>query len=353
MELYGEQWETAELRRRVGRLEQLAGVRLVTLGDGVERGVRVLEFRSGAGFDFDVLVDRCMDVGRCSLDGRSLAWESPTGWVSPDRCEPQGNGWLRSFGAGLMTTCGLEHVGDAVDGFGLHGRAASIPARLVGYGTLADADGGLTLWAEGEIVQAEALGERLVLRRRIEARVGERRLTISDRVVNEGFAAVETMFLYHVNAGFPLLDEGAELLVPARSVRAMLDHHGTDGYSTMRAPRAGFEAEVYEHADNAAEADGRVPVALVNRARGYGLYELYRRDQFPYHWTWRNLAEGSYVLGIEPSTATAAGRAAARANGDMVVLEPGEGRDYELELGALAGAAEIDAFAARVAALRA
>ena len=52
-----------DLMRRVGRLEQVAGVRLVSLGDGVERGVRVLEFRTGTGFSFDVLVDLSMDVG--------------------------------------------------------------------------------------------------------------------------------------------------------------------------------------------------------------------------------------------------------------------------------------------------
>ena len=32
-----------ELMRRVGRLDQVAGVRLVTLGDGIERGVRVFD----------------------------------------------------------------------------------------------------------------------------------------------------------------------------------------------------------------------------------------------------------------------------------------------------------------------
>jgi hypothetical protein len=41
-----------ELMRRVGRLDQVAGVRLVTLGDGIERGVRVLEFSTGTGFAF-------------------------------------------------------------------------------------------------------------------------------------------------------------------------------------------------------------------------------------------------------------------------------------------------------------
>jgi len=68
-EIFGTRWSRTELMRRLGRLEQAAGVRLVTLGDGIGRGVRVLEFRTGSGFAFDVLVDRCFDVGRCEFGG--------------------------------------------------------------------------------------------------------------------------------------------------------------------------------------------------------------------------------------------------------------------------------------------
>ena len=39
-ELFGAGYPRAGLLRRVGRLEQVAGVRLVTLGDGQGRGVR-------------------------------------------------------------------------------------------------------------------------------------------------------------------------------------------------------------------------------------------------------------------------------------------------------------------------
>ena len=49
--LWGRRWSRAELLARVGRLEQLAGVRLVEGGDGAERGVRLLRVSTGAGFD--------------------------------------------------------------------------------------------------------------------------------------------------------------------------------------------------------------------------------------------------------------------------------------------------------------
>ena len=70
------------------------------------------------------------------------------------------------------------------------------------------------------MLQAAVFGEQLLLRRRIEARVGESRLRIHDVVENVGHDRTPHMYLYHVNAGYPVVDEGAELLVPARAVAA-------------------------------------------------------------------------------------------------------------------------------------
>jgi hypothetical protein len=63
------------------------------------------------------------------------------------------------------------------------------------------------------------------------------------------------------------------------------------------------------------------------------------------------LGEGNYVVGIEPCTNRPAGRLDAKERGELIVLQPGEKRVYDVELGALHGAAELDAFSARVAAL--
>jgi hypothetical protein len=153
--LWGRDYDRRDLMNHVGRLQQIAGVRLVTLDDGVERGVRVLEFRTGTGFAFDVMVDRAMDVGRCEHAGRALGWQSATGFPGPWAYEPEGLGWLRGFGGGLVTTCGLEHAlfmaedtaahfhypAKETERFGLHGRISYRPARLTGYGERWDGDG--------------------------------------------------------------------------------------------------------------------------------------------------------------------------------------------------------------------
>lgn len=361
-ELWGRTYGKAELLERVGRLDQAAGVRLVTLGDGIERGVRVLEFRTGTGFAFDVLVDRAFDIGRCEHRGRPLAWCSGVGFAGPWYGEPEGLGFFRTWGGGLLTTCGIDHAlfmaedtaaqyhypPKQTEEFGLHGRVSSRPARLAGYGERWEGDS-CVLFAEGEVLQASVFGEHLLLRRRIEARVGESRLRVHDTVENVGFDTTPHMLLYHVNVGFPVVDAGAELLVPARGVEARGDHP-LEGYRTLAAPAEGFVEQVFEH-DVAAEADGTVPVAVVNRPLRLGVYELFRRHQLPFHFVWRTLGQGTYVVGIEPCTNRVAGRVDARERGELIELRAGERREYDLELGVLHGEAAIDGFAARVRAL--
>ena len=109
VELWGRHWTRPELLARVGRLDQMAGVQLTEAADGAERGVRLLRFATGAGFDFEVLVDRGFDIGRAWLGGRSLAWWSPVGLVGPYD-ERAALAWFRGFPGGLVSTCGLDHT---------------------------------------------------------------------------------------------------------------------------------------------------------------------------------------------------------------------------------------------------
>jgi hypothetical protein len=359
--LFGSQLDQASLMRRVGRLEQAAGVRLVTLGDGIGRGVRVLEFNSGSGLHFDVLVDRCFDVGACTFKGRSLTWLSSTGVVGPWYAEPLGLGWFRAWGGGLVVTCGLDHIQfggkDSAEHFhqdvqpeieyGLQGRIGMLPAHLVGYGEQWHGDE-CVLWAEGIVHQAAVFAEALELRRRIEVTLGGSALRISDQVVNVGFEQTTHMYLYHVNIGYPVLDQGARLLIPAqRGALTTGDETPVEDYRVMTAPQLHFREQLYEH-DVSAEPDGTAPVALVNDALGLGVYQLYDRRALPFHTLWRMMAEGTYVVALEPTTNRDAGRFDAKARGELQWLEPGEERRYRLEVGVLDGPAHISEFADRV-----
>ena len=362
VELFGGDWSRAQIDQRTGALAQVAGVELLEYADGPERGVRVLDFRTGAGLSFRVAVDRGFDLLSADYGGVPIGWRSPTGPRHPGLAsveENRGWGFLRAF-TGLLATCGLDHAlapatssvahyiypGFTESDYPLHGRVAQIPAHLVGYGERWEGDA-CTLWAEGEVAQTAVFGENLVLTRRIEAEFGGTTISVDDRVENRGFRPTPHMLLYHYNVGYPLLDDGAELLVPSRAiVHAMHgDLHAQGvGHRIQGPPRADFSEQVYEH-DVVAGPDGMASAALVNQALGAGLgIRLdYDRTALPCLIEWQCLQSGLYVLGIEPSTNHVLGRKFAEERRELMFLEHAETRRYRTRLLVLDGAKAIAA----------
>ena len=76
VELYGKSYTRAQIEAASGGLSHAAGVRQMVLDNGSERGNRVLEFRSGTGLRFTVMIDRAMDIGDCDHCGRGIGWRN-------------------------------------------------------------------------------------------------------------------------------------------------------------------------------------------------------------------------------------------------------------------------------------
>lgn len=360
--IYGQTLSRRQLAERAGLLSQVAGVRLTTLADGVERGIRMLEFRTGSGLRFTVLVDRAMDLADCDYKGFGIAWNSPTGYRNPALHEYEGEdglAWARSF-SGLLVTCGLDHIlgpeeisashfnypGKKTTRHSLHGRIANIPARLAGYGESWDGDR-CVLWAEGVVQQAAVFGENLHLVRRIEADVGGSEIRVIDRVVNQGFMPTPHMLFYHVNVSYPLLDGGSRYLAPINDV-IWASHAGDEyrrqesGYRVALPPQDRFREQVWQHSLTA-DSSGKVPVAIVNDRIGLGLEVVTAQEQLPCAYVWQNFQAGQYALGIEPSTNHVLGESFARRRNELIWLEHGEQRSYQVTFRVLDGLEQIDA----------
>lgn len=367
--LYGKPIKAADLSERTGSLAQFGGVRLVTLENGVERGIRMLEFHTGSGLYFSVLVDRAMDIAELSHKGRAIGWQSPTGFRHPglhNHEGEQGIGWVRSF-SGFLSTCGLDHVlgPEEVSAenynypyrksvkHGLHGRIGSIPAKLTGYGERWEGDRCI-LWAEGVVEQAAVFGEVLHLHRRIEADLGGNEIRLTDRVVNAGFAQTPHMFFYHVNLGYPVIDEGSRYLAPIGDV--IWASHEQElqkqvvGYRTCTEPQRDFREQVWAY-EMAADSQGKVPVAVVNDRLGFGVCIETRKDQLPCAYQWQNFLAGHYVMGVEPSTHHVKGNTFARDRGEMIWLSAGQERHYDTKFSILDGADQIAALQKRISAI--
>ena len=345
--LFGRDWTRAELLRRIGDLSQLGGVEVIELQGGRAQGVRAVRVRTGP-LAFTVLAGNCLDIYDCSYEGASLSWHSPTGVAAGPYHEDEGLRTLRVFQGGLLVTCGLTQVGapnvDEGVPLGLHGRVHHLPAESFVADGRWEGDEYL-MWVEGRVREATMFGENLVLHRRIETRLGSASLKVVDTVENQGFAPTPHLILYHVNAGFPVVDEGSRLVVNSRSVpRDAEAEKGSGAERGFAGPIPGYAEQVFWH-DATPDAEGLVTAALVNDRfggdRGLALYLRYPKARLPWLYEWKMMGEGAYVVGVEPANALGYGRARERAEGRLPFLAPGESVRYELEIGAASGKREI------------
>jgi hypothetical protein len=335
-DLFNRTWTRSELLNYVGDLSQIAGIRLEEWADGSERGLRVADVRTGSGLAFSVLLDRGMDIGPASYKGLPLAWVSPTGWAHPMYHDPQGSGWLRTFGAGLLTGCGLTYLGapdeDEGESLGLHGRLSHLPAQhmRVDEAWLGDE---CSFWVEGEMRQARVFGENLRLKRRITAALGGNRINLHDQVENLGATESPLMILYHINLGFPFLDETSQLVAEPHPVapRDAAAEAGLQEWRRFQKPTPGYEEQVFYH-DLPADKNGWAGIQLINQPRKLGLCVRFQKATLPNLVQWKMMGKGTYVLGIEPANCRVGGRSQERARGALQFLQPGEQREFQIEI---------------------
>jgi hypothetical protein len=340
MRIRGRTITKPELLARMGRLEQVGGLRRVRCSEGPEDGTEVIEVRTGAGLEFDVHPHRGMDIVRCELFGASLAWLSPAGAPHPAYYDESGMGWLRTAAGGLLMTCGLSNAGppcvDEGESHGIHGRAHHTAAREVSARGTWNADDH-ELHLHGEVRETRLFGENLVLRRAVHARLGENRIHLVDEITNEGFEPAPLMLLYHFNFGYPLLDEHTEIQFPSRRVEPRDATTPLDGYDRYEPPQRGYVERVYYHhkfktkADKAtgrpwAEATLRQPRFPVGPSNTLPVLVRLRwtADTLPSLVEWKMPRSGVYALGIEPANCDVAGRAANRKAGKLQYLGPNE-----------------------------
>ncbi len=319
---------------------------MIELADGAERGVRGATLRTGTGLNLTVLPGRGLDIANAELNGVPFGWISPTGRSSPCFYDSHGLEWLRGFYGGLLVTCGLTYLGapctDGGDELGLHGRASNTPARQVCVAEDWDGDE-YVMRISGEIREAKVFQPTISLRREISAKMGELKVRISDEVENAGYDRSPHMILYHMNIGFPIVDDGSRLIHNSEDVKARdaEAEKGIEEYMVFSGPIEGYQEQVFYH-DMIPDGSGLVNVGIVNEKREVGVRVSYRKDQLPRFVEWKMMGQSNYVVGLEPSNCWVEGRAEDRERGILQFLEPGERRSYELEISFLQGAEALD-----------
>ena len=308
--LFGKEYTKSELRKRVGDISQLGGAQEFTYTSGKANGTKAIEVKNGSGLRFVILPGRGMDIAYAEFQGVPFSYISKTGIVEAAHYdEPD---FLRSFTAGLLTTCGLTYMGalceDQGQKLGAHGRIANLPAFDVGIVQEWREDD-YVIEVRGKVREAAVFGENMVLTRTITTKFGDNRIYIHDEIENEGFTETPLMVLYHMNFGFPLISSSTVLSTNCENTRPRdeVAKPGVNSACNFSEPIPNYREQVFYR-----DAVENSFAKLENPDLGLAVKVEFSGDELPYLIEWKQMGEQEYVVGLEPATYPPDGRAAAR-----------------------------------------
>ena len=327
---------------------QVGGIETYVCDNGVAKGSRVAWVNTGSGLRFKVAIDRGLDIVDAFYNDCSLSWLSHKGLGAPRPDIIQGAEWLVNFSGGLLTTCGLSHVGGPDENergvFGVHDRYSNLPAELesVVQPCIRQDEFGMSI--SGVVRQSGVFGPNLELKRTISCRLGEPVINIRDTVTNVGNTETPLMLLYHCNFGWPLVDEGTRIVY-----EGSCEPHGNDGMKAVfndendnkicRAPleEHSGSGEAVGFIDPKADDSGLCTAGLCNDKLGMAVLLKFRKDQLPCLTNWQHWGRGEYICGVEPGTNFPVGQSTAEEQENLTLLQPLESKAFDLGISVLSG----------------
>ena len=279
----------------------------VQVTEGRGNGARQIYVANGK-LNFILSESNALDILRLWHGGVNVGFLSKAGLFAPTTEE-----FCHNFPAGMLYTCGLDAIG-GVEGHYPHGRLHRTPAEIV---ELKANEKGVKIVAV--VKDAALFGPNLVLTRTLEADAGSDEIRITDALENRAFRDEPYCLLYHVNVGYPLVDEGAK--IEAKLVKSLPRTPWAEKHMAkmleVEAPSDNWEENCFFHQT----ADG--VMSLVNEKLGKRITVKSNYRKFV---EWKSRASGDYVIGLEPCTSWLDGEL------KYSVLKPGKSVTHELKL---------------------
>ena len=269
------------MNKKIGNTAQVCSAIRSMITDGRANGTRIISVSNGK-LNFILNESGALDIIRLWHEGDNVGFVSKAGVYAPT-CEE----FCHNFTAGMLYTCGLDAIG-GVEGHYPHGRLHRTPAQITEFKV---GEEGVKIVAVTK--DAALFGPNLVLTRTLETKAFSDEISITDRLENLAFRDEPYCMLYHVNIGWPFVDEGAKI-------------EGNFKKSLPRTPWAEKHMakmlEVESPVDNWEEncffhetADG--VMSLVNKKLGK---RFIVKSSFKKFVEWKSRASGDYVIGLEP-----------------------------------------------------
>lgn len=343
-------------------VHQIGGIQTALLespaGSGQFR--RIAMFNTGSPLRFTVAVDRGGDIVDAFHGPHSLTYLTMAGIKAPSHAYHRELDWLYGWAGGLVTSCGPQYAGmpREEDGqqLGLHGRHSSQPAAIEMLINPDPHRGRHEMLLTMTVRDTRMFGPNLEVRRTITCTLGIPQIRLFDEVTNRGNQQSPHTWLYHVNYGYPLLDQGTRLIY-----RGKLDTSWNMSTPTPSAAQidrikrvsppldehdgSGERGVIFEPA---ADRNGDAHIGLINQRLGLGVEMVFPAEQLPRVANWQHFgAGGSFVTGIEPFSGSLMGKDRDPHPKAVQQLRPGQTKRYQLTINVLDNAAALRSFATR------
>ena len=270
---------------KISNFEQVASLRRYVITDGVGKGLEVLDCDNGK-LRFLLNVTKACDMMQMYVDGKNMTFISKNGFTQREVT------FGKRFEGGMLYTCGLDSAGER-EGFEEHGSFHNIPAQIL---RAECNENGIVV--EALVRDTEVCGKNLVFRRTVTSEIGSNRVSVVDRLTNEAYRDEQYCLLYHVNIGYPMMDEGARITGDMIEIRSRTEWAEKQKSTSCEidAPIPNFEETCYYFKLKKPE------VSLVNEKIGKKFAVSYSGDTLPEFLAWKSIACGDYAVGLEPTT---------------------------------------------------
>ena len=269
--------------KKIGNTDQICSAVRSVITDGRASGVRIITIANGK-LNLVLSESNALDVLRLWHEGDNVGFVSKAGLYGPDNED-----FRHSFPAGMVYTCGLDAIG-GVPGHYPHGRLHRTPAEIIEFKV---DEKGIKIVAV--VKDAALFGSNLVLTRTFEAKAFAEEFTITDRIENRAFQDEKYCLLYHINVGWPFVDEGAKIVGNFKRTIPRNDwaEKCKDKMLVVESPVDKWEENCFFHETT----DGEL--ALENPKLGKRFTVKSNLKKFV---QWKSRASGDYVIGLEPGT---------------------------------------------------
>ena len=268
--------------RKINNIEQLCSVKKIMFMEGYKCEALLVD--NGC-LSFVLLIDNCLDIYQLRHKGVNISFISKNGLLLNN------SNFVESFPGGMLYTCGLDVVGNRTP---MHGKIHNIPAKI-NYIKCNEKE----IEIQADIRQSGLFVSNLLLRRTIKTSYNSGKVIIENQIINEGYNDASYCLLFHMNIGYPMLDEGVKIICDSAITTPRTDFakkHLKDCF--IITDPIDDEEQVFFHKVK----NGNVSV--VNNKISKMVSFSYNNEKLPELIQWKSMVAKDYALGIEPSTTT-------------------------------------------------